>query len=112
MQGQGTLIPSGAPPPPVVPDEYAGLAELVAASAFVKPYWSRLYALRQELHQLRLRTSAWPPALAQVGFDALRHRADLLLYSLEAEAPPDDPAGKITTLHEAIAGFIFSCSGE
>lgn len=90
-------------------------AEVLEAATFVRPYWTKLYGLRQQLTQLR-RTSAgeWASARARANLvsqlDALEHNASSLLRQFEARAPERDRTGKVGLLKEAIQDFLFRCS--
>lgn len=92
----------------------SSLDEVLAASEVVKPYWTKLYALRQELHQLkrrsgdeRLAIGAW--ANINLELDILEQQATWLFDALE-DSPASDPTGKLGLLREAIDGFIYTCA--
>jgi hypothetical protein len=93
-----------------------GLDEVLAVSALVKPYWAKLYALRQELHQLKRRSgdealplAAWTNINSEL--DILEQQATWLFDALEDDpSSANDPTGKLGLLRAAIEGFTCSCA--
>lgn len=90
-------------------------SEVMEAANFVKPYWVRLYALRQELTQLRRSSareggSVRERATVNSGLDNLKRQTKSLLVSFEQHVPQTDPTGKVSLLREAMKDFLFACA--
>jgi hypothetical protein len=93
----------------------ANLEEVLAASAFVRPYWSELYRLRQEVSHLRRSFarqtgSARDRATVNAELNKIERQTKSLLASLDKDAPRTDPTGKISLLQEAIHDCLFACA--
>lgn len=91
-------------------------SDLLAIVAFVKPYWERLYILRDEFRSLRRKSTDTALHLterskANAGLDILEQQAQSLLQDVEtADVPALDPTDKVGQLREAISNLLKACS--
>lgn len=91
-------------------------SDLLAIVAFVKPYWERLYILRDEFRSLRRKSTDTALHLterskANAGLDILEQQAQSLLQDVEtADVPALDPTDKVGQLREAISSLLKACS--
>lgn len=92
-----------------------GFSEVLAASAFVKPYSRKLYALKLRFHGLRRRSDQpLPPRLrSSLGYElsTLISQTLVLQDVLQRAAPSDDPTQKVLCLQQSVAEFLDAAQG-